>query len=59
MGCSSEVEGDPPCLEAHQEHPDVGVMRELFNHAVPVIHRHAALQPHTLHTGLHDQPCIQ
>ena len=53
MGGCSEVEGHPPGLEAHQEDPDIGVMGELVNHAVPVVHGHAALQPHTLHSSLH------
>ena len=54
MGCSSEVEGHPPGLEAHEEHPDIRVMSELLNHAIPVVHSHAALQPHTLHSSLHN-----
>ena len=54
MGCSSEVEGHPPGLEAHQEHPDIRVVCELLNHAVPVIHSHAALQPYTLHSSLYN-----
>lgn len=53
MGCSSEVEGHPPGLEAHQEHPDIRVVCELLNHAVSVIHSHAALQPYTLYSSLH------
>ena len=52
MGSCSEVEGHPSCLQAHQEHPDIGVICELINHAIPVVHAHAALQPHTLHARL-------
>ena len=54
MGCSGEVEGHPPGLEAHEENPDIGVMGELLNHAVPVVHSHTALQPYTLHSSLHN-----
>ena len=53
MRGSCEVERDASSLETHEEDPDVRVMCELVNHAVPVVHAHAALQTHTLHTCLH------
>lgn len=55
MGCSSQVEGHPPGLQAHQEYPNIRVMSELLNHAVPVVHSHAALQPYALDSSLHHQ----
>ncbi len=52
MRGSCEVERDASSLETHEEDSDIRVVCELFNHAVPVIHAHAALQTHTLHTRL-------
>lgn len=53
MRGSCEVECDASSFQTHQEDSDIWVMSELVNHAVPVVHAHAALQPHALHTSLH------
>ncbi len=54
VGGSCQVERYSSCLETHQEDSDIRVMGELVDHAIPVVHAHAALEPHTLHTSLHD-----
>ncbi len=53
IGRRSQVESHAAGLEGHQEDPDVGVVREGMDHSVPVIHAHAALQPHAAHAYLH------
>lgn len=53
VGGSREIEGNAASLERHQEDFDGGVMRESVDHLVPVVHAHAALQPHTADPHLH------
>lgn len=53
VGGSRQVESNAASLEGHQEDLDGGVMREGMNHLVPVVHAHAALEPHTADAHLH------
>ena len=48
MRGGGEVEGHPPGLEAHQEDLDTRIGGEGGDHPVPLLHAHAAFQPHAL-----------
>ena len=43
MGGCCQVESHSTSLQAHEEHPHIRVVCELLNHAIPVVHTHAAL----------------
>jgi hypothetical protein len=58
VGSGRQIQRHSPCFQAHEEHLDRGVIGEGGDHPVPLIHAHAALQPHTLHPHLHQLHCI-